>query len=341
MKAAILCKKNERISVEDIQLPAQLRYGQVKVKVIVSGLCGAQLQEIAGLKGNERFMPHLIGHEGCGLVEDIGPGVSKVKIGDKVVLHWRKAVGIDAEFPLYERNGTSMGGNKITTLSEYSIVSENRLTKIDHSVDSDFAALLGCGLSTGFSVVNKEANIKFGEKVLVIGCGGVGLNCIRAAALSQATVFGTDIQVDKINLVNKNGGTFLNQSELDELIKAKYKFDCIIDTTGLLSVISSYLPTLSEQGRLILVAQPKAGTHLTIENPGAFFSTAGQQIKTTQAGGFDPDVDIPRYVRLFLDGKIDIDALVTHRFKLTEINDAIDLLRTGRCGRILINPTYA
>ena len=105
MKAAILVKKNEPLIVDDINLPTNLDYGQVLVKVLVSGLCGAQLQEIAGLKGNEKFMPHLVGHEGCGLVEKIGPGVSKVKSGDKVVLHWRKGSGIEAGFPQYNWNG--------------------------------------------------------------------------------------------------------------------------------------------------------------------------------------------------------------------------------------------
>ena len=338
MKAAILYKKNEPIVIEDIELPADLGYGQVKVKILVSGLCGAQLQEIAGLKGNEKFMPHLLGHEGCGIVEAVGEGVSKVSVGHKVVMHWRKGSGIEAKFPMYTRQGNPMSGNKITTLSEYSIVSENRLTPIGSDVASDFAALLGCGLSTGFAVVNKEANVKFGESVLVLGAGGVGLNCIRAAVLSQATVYAVDMYSEKQTLVRKNGGCFVDEEMMNLIVKAKKKFDCIIDTTGALDLVSKYLPTLSEQGRLILVAQPKAGSQLTVTNPAAFFSTAGQQIKTTQAGGFDPDVDIPRYTQLFINKKIDLDTLITHRFKLDDINLAVDTLRSGQCGRIMIYP---
>lgn len=338
MKAAILLKKNEPLSIEDIQLPSTLSHGQVRVKILVSGLCGAQLQEIAGLKGNERFMPHLLGHEGCGIVEEVGPGVTKVKPGNKVVLHWRKGSGIESDFPIYIRDGKPMGGNKITTLSEYSIVSENRMTKIDNMIDHEFAALLGCGLSTGFAVVNKEANVKFGESVMVVGSGGVGLNCIRAAALSQASVLGLDMHDEKRDLVMKNGGTFFNSFKLDELIESKRKFDCIIDTTGILDLVSKVLPLLSEQGRLILVAQPKPGSQLTVTNPAAFFSTAGQTIKTTQAGGFDPDVDIPRYTRLFLNKQIDIDTIVTHRFPLSKVNDAVTTLRFGTCGRIMVYP---
>jgi S-(hydroxymethyl)glutathione dehydrogenase/alcohol dehydrogenase len=336
MKAAILLKKNEPLVVDDISLPETLDYGQVLVKVLVSGLCGAQLQEIAGLKGNEKFMPHLIGHEGCGLVEKVGGGVSKVNVGDKVVLHWRKGSGIESAFPRYDWNGITMSGGKVTTISEYSVVSENRLTKIDQSISNDFAALLGCGISTGFSVVNKDANIKFGERVLVIGCGGVGLNCIYASKLSHALVWGVDINKDKKELVEKNGGTFFHSENDIETIK-KMKFDCIIDTTGILSLVSQVLETMSEQGRCILVAQPKTGSFLTINNPGKLFSTNGQSIRTTQAGGFDPDVDIPRYINLYKNNQIKLEHLITHRYSLTNINDAVIKLKSGLSGRIMID----
>jgi hypothetical protein len=335
MRAAILVKKNEPLVVDEIHLPVNLEYGQVLVKILVSGLCGAQLQEIAGLKNNEKFMPHLVGHEGCGLVEKVGAGVSKVKVGDKVVLHWRKGSGIEANFPQYNWNGRQMSGGKITTLSEYSVVSENRMTKIDQDIGNDFAALLGCGISTGFSVINKDANVKFGESVLVIGCGGVGLNCIYASKMSHASVVGIDINKDKKKLVEKNGGVFYTLDEI-ETVKSM-KFDCIVDTTGVLELVSSVLPTMSEQGRCILVAQPKIGSQLSINNPTRLFSTNGQTIRTTQAGGFDPDVDIPRYIKLYKNNQIDVETLITDRYDLNDINLAITKLKSGTAGRIMIN----
>jgi len=129
MKAVILEKLNSKLTVGNVEV-TPLQYGQVLVKNLVSGLCGAQLQEIAGLKGNANFLPHLMGHEGCGIVEEIGVGVTTVKVGDKVVMHWRKSDGIEAPFPKYEYNGKSMSSGKVTTLSEYSIISENRLTAV-------------------------------------------------------------------------------------------------------------------------------------------------------------------------------------------------------------------
>lgn len=336
MKAAVLYKKNEPLVVEDVEIPFPLEYGQVKVKVLVSGLCGAQLQEIAGLKGNEKFMPHLLGHEGCGIVEEIGPGVTKVKPGNKVVMHWRKGSGIEAKFPIYTLRGLPMSGGKVTTLSEYSIVSENRLTAVSSDVNNDFVALLGCGLSTGFAVVNKEANIKFGESVLVLGCGGVGLNCVLAAKLSGAgDVIGVDICEEKKELVEKVGGMFLHLRELLPFGSGKFPIDCIIDTTGKLDLVSMILPGMSERGRCILVAQPKANSQLSVTDPIRFFSTSGQSIRTTQAGGFDPDSDIPRYLNL--QKSIDVSALITDRFSLLNINAAVDQLRSGRSGRIMID----
>jgi S-(hydroxymethyl)glutathione dehydrogenase/alcohol dehydrogenase len=337
MKAVILVKKNESLVVDDVSLPEELFFGQVKVRNIVSGLCGAQLQEISGLKNNEKFMPHLLGHEGCGVVEEIGQGVNKVKVGDKVVLHWRKASGIESEFPIYNWNNKKISGAKLTTLSEYSIVSENRMTKINNDVCNNFCALLGCGLSTGLSVVNNEANIKFGESVLILGCGGVGLNCIFASKLSHASpVVGVDISAYKQLLTVKNGGEFYHIDSLNQLFDKYKKFDCIIDTTGNLDLVSKCIPYLSEQGRCIFVSQPKQNSSLVITNPINFFSTKGLSFKTTQAGGFDPDIDIPKYIKLYLNKVINVDNIITDFYDLDGINEAVAKLMTGTSGRILI-----
>jgi Zn-dependent alcohol dehydrogenase len=338
MKAAILLEKNKPIYVDDIQAPKKLSFGQVKIKTITSGLCGAQLQEIAGLKNNEQFMPHLIGHEGCGLVEAVGEGVKKVKKGDKVVMHWRKGSGLEADFAKYQWHDKEVSGGKVVTLAENVVVSENRITPVDKEIDDEFCALLGCGLSTGFSVVNKDANIKFGESVLVVGCGGVGLSCIQAAGLSLAgPIVGIDINEAKKMMVENLGAEFYSPVNVEKLIESKAKFDCIIDTTGILSFISRLIPLLSNQGRCILVSQPKPGSQLTISDPISFFSNNGQTIRTTQAGNFDPDIDIPRYIKLYKNKKINIKSLITDRYDIFNINEAVTKLKTGESGRIIIN----
>lgn len=337
MKAAILTEINSPLKIENIEL-TDLKIGQVLVKIIKSGLCGAQIQEIKGLKGNAKFLPHLIGHEGCGIVEEIGDGVTKVKKGDKVILHWRKSSGIESDFPCYILNNKKISSGKITTLSEYSIVSENRITKVSHEISNDFCALLGCGLSTGLSVVNNEANIKFGESVLVLGCGGVGLNCIFASKLSHASpIIGVDLNKSKQYLTNKNGGEFYYVDDLKLLFDKYKKFDCIIDTTGHFELVSKCIPFLSEQGRCIFVSQPKENSSLTITNPINFFSTKGLTFKTTQAGGFDPDIDIPKYIKLYLNKIINVDNIITDFYNLEQINEAVAKLMSGASGRIIIN----
>ena len=124
MKAAILEQIDAPLSVREVEL-TELKFGQVLVKVLVSGLCGAQLHEIKGHKGNAKFLPHLMGHEGCGIVEEIGLGVTTVEPGDKVVMHWRPGSGIESPFPNYILDGKTISSGKVTTLNEYSIVSEN------------------------------------------------------------------------------------------------------------------------------------------------------------------------------------------------------------------------
>ena len=339
MRSAIINEVYSPLTIEELTLPEELTFGQVLVKISISGLCGAQLQEIAGEKNNSKFMPHLAGHEGSGIVQSVGPGVSKVKPGDKVILHWRKGSGIESDFPSYLLGDKKLSGGKVNTITEYAIVSENRMTPVPSDIDDDFCALMGCGISTSFSVVNKEADIKFGESVLVIGCGGVGLGCISAARMLNASpIIGIDINQEKYQLVKKNGGDHFFDSEnaISYIKESKVKIDCIIDTVGNLDLVSQFLPFLSDQGRCILVSLPKKGTSITVSDPNRLFGSEGQKIVTTQAGGFDPDTDIKRFVKLYQMGKIDYKSLITHRFKLDEINQAIETLKSGKAGRIMI-----
>ena len=343
MKAAILKSLDSDLDLWDLDC-APLDIGQVKVNIISSGLCGAQLQEISGLKGNGKFLPHLLGHEGCGIVEDIGSGVTTVSKGDKVIIHWRKGSGLESNFPSYLHKGQRISGGKATSLSEASVVSENRLTAVPSDTDEDLASLLGCGLSTGLSVANKDANIKLGERVVIAGAGGVGMSCILGASLSSAgRILVVDNKEDKRSLVSSDpfNADFFHTDQIKDLINSVNKIDCLIDTTGYLPLISELLPHLSDQGRCILVAQPKVNSALEILNPLRFFPSEGLNIKTSQAGGFDPVVDIPNYLRIFNKNekifKKSVDKLVTHRYNLVDINKAVTKLKSPEpVGRILI-----
>lgn len=148
MKAAILDRLESPLIVDTVKLPETLYPGQVLVKVHYSGICGSQIGEISGAKGKDNFLPHLLGHEGSGEVMLIGPGVLFVKPGDKVVMHWRKGLGLDAKPPVYSWKGSRLNAGFVTTFNEYAIVSENRLTILPEGVPMDIAPLMGCAVTT-------------------------------------------------------------------------------------------------------------------------------------------------------------------------------------------------
>lgn len=332
MKAVLLEKIDSPLAVKEVGL-TELKVGQVLVKVLVSGLCGAQLHEIRGYKGNAKFLPHLMGHEGCGIVEEVGPGVTTVKVGDKVVMHWRPGSGIEAPFPSYILDGKTISSGKVTTLSEYSIVSENRLTTVPQDTPLELCAILGCALTTAMGIIDNEVDLKFGESVAVIGCGGVGLNLIQAASLKSACpIYAIDSNLTKKTLCFTAGASMFTNSinNVDENI------DVIIDTTGIPEVITEAISKLSGNGRMVLVGQPAPGKMVEVMNAVNLFNGIGQSIKATQGGKTNPQEDIPRYIKMHKEGILDISQFVTHRFKLDQINDAFDLLKSGDAGRIII-----
>lgn len=341
MKAVVLEKLNAPLSVREVKL-TNLKVGQVLVKVLVSGLCGSQIQEIRGYKGNERFLPHLMGHEGCGIVEEIGPGVTTVQANDKVVMHWRPGSGIEAPFPEYLLDGKTIRSGKVATLCQYAIVSENRLTTVPKDTPETFCALMGCGLTTAFGVIDHEANLRFGESVAIVGCGGVGLNLIQAAVMHCASpIIAIDNNENKRNrCLNLKADHFINNSE-EELSRSIHKYvpegiDLIIDTTGNSKIYGELSRHLSRQGRLILIGQPAPGTSLEIPNAAELFQGLGKMIRFSQGGQTTPEFDIPRYIKLYKSGRINVDNIVSHCFPLERINEAVELLSTGCAGRIMI-----
>ena len=331
MKAAVLEKINAPLAIREV-IPTDLKVGQVLVKVLASGLCGAQLHEIKGHRGNAKFLPHLMGHEGCGIVKEIGPGVTTVEEGDKVVMHWRPGSGIESEFPQYILGDKTISSGKCTTLSEESIVSENRVTKVPSDTPPVLAAMLGCSLTSALGIIDNECDLKFGESVAVIGCGGVGLNLIQAAKMRSAfPIYGVDVN-DKMFELSIDMGADVFSRDMSNVSKV----DVILDTTGNCSVITKAFDLLAPSGRLIMVGQPQPDANLNILNPLSFFDGQGKSVRASQGGRTKPEIDIPRYVALANKGIIDYETLHTDTFTLDEINEAFDLLKSGNAGRIII-----
>jgi S-(hydroxymethyl)glutathione dehydrogenase/alcohol dehydrogenase len=343
MKAAILIEQRKPLIIDDIELPQTLAVGQVLVKVRFSGICGSQLGEIDGAKGEDKFLPHLLGHEGAGTVVEVGPGVRYVKPGDNVVLHWRKGLGIEAVPPVYQWNGGQVNAGWITTFNEYAIVAENRLTPIPADSDMEVAGLFGCAVTTGFGVVVNNAKVKIGESVVVFGAGGVGLNIVQAAALAGGhPVIAVDLHDNKLQLAKALGATHLINSAKTDARQAILDIagapgvDVFIDNTGMPAIIEMGYGLVKSQGRVILVGVPRVGNNISIYSLPLHF---GKSISGSYGGEAIPHVDIPRYQTLFNAGRLKLRELITDRFSLGEINIALNGVRSGKvAGRCLIKP---
>ena len=340
-KAAILVENNQPLAVEEIEWSSPLRFGQVLVRLHYSGICGAQINEIEGAKGPDKFLPHLLGHEGSGEVLEVGEGVTRVSAGDHVVLHWRQAAGIQSPTPVYNWRGKKVNAGWVTSFNSHAVVSENRLTPIPKDFPMDLAPLFGCALTTAVGVVNNDAQLKIGQSLVVFGEGGVGLNICQAAAMVSADpILGVDITEEKVAMAKKWGATdaFNSKTNPDFLDKIRERVgvagaDVVIDTTGNARVIETAYGLTHPDGRTILVGVPRNGDNVSIYTLPLHFKKI---LKGSHGGSVDPDVLIPRLVRLVLQGKMRLSGLFTHTFPLVSVNEAIQALRQGTAGRVLL-----
>lgn len=341
MQAAILAELRQPLIIDEVELPQQLDVGQVLVRIEYSGICGSQLGEIDGAKGEDKFLPHLLGHEGSGHVIAIGPGVRHVKEGDTVVLHWRKAQGIEATPPRYAWRGKPLNAGWVTTFNQYAIVAENRVTRIDPHCDLKVAALYGCAVTTGFGVVVNNAKVKLGESIVVYGAGGIGLNIVQAARLASAwPIIAVDLFDNKLDLARLMGATHLINARTSDAtaeianILGKGGPDVFVDNTGLPSIIELGYAMTKPQGRLVLVGVPKAGQTSKLFTLPIHF---GKTVVGSHGGEALPHEDIPRYMRLIEALKSPLSALITHTTELSKINEAIAAIRDGSiAGRCVV-----
>ncbi len=341
IKAAVLVNLKAPLEVAEIETPARLGYGQVLVKVEYSGICGAQINEIEGAKGPDKFLPHLLGHEGCASVLETGEGVKAVKQGDKVVMHWRPSNGIQSQTPTYRWNGKSVNAGWVTTFNNYAVVSENRLTPIPADFDPKLAPLFGCAVTTAIGVVNNNAHVKVGQSVVVFGVGGVGLCIAQAAQLVSAyPIVAIDVVEAKLEMAKRFGATHcINSKKTPDVEKAIRDIvgtqgaDVIVETTGNARVIEAAYNLTQAKGKTILVGVPRKGDNISIYSLPLHFKKI---LSGSEGGDAEPHNDIPRYVRLVRAGKFNLDGLITHEFRLEQINEAIALVRAGEAGRVVV-----
>lgn len=342
MKAAILVKQNEKLVIDEVTLPSVLDVGQVLVKLKYSGICGSQIGEIKGIKGPDQYLPHLLGHEGSGVVTEIGPGVSTVSVGDPVVLHWRKGKGIQSKPPTYRWGSKVLNAGYVTTFNSHAVVSENRVTKVSNDLDPKVAALFGCAITTGFGVIVNDAKLKIGDNVVVLGAGGVGLSVIQGAKLAGANdIIAVDLWDNRLDLSKKFGANkTINAkmcSNLHETITGEMgdtNIDIVIENTGLPEMIKLAYELVKNNGKVVLVGVPKKGAETSIFTLPMHF---GKKLIGSEGGSTDPDRDIPKYSNLVKSGKLRYNELVSSVRALDQINDAIDDMISGsESGRILL-----
>jgi S-(hydroxymethyl)glutathione dehydrogenase/alcohol dehydrogenase len=295
--AAVLIGINRPLQIEELTIPP-LKKGQVLVKVAYSGICHSQLNEIYGLKGEDKFLPHTLGHEGSGVVSEIGQDVTKVKPGDHVVLTWIKGSGQDMPSTQYLRkDGSIVNSGAISTFMTQAVISENRLVPITNRMPLKEAALLGCAIPTGAGIVKNTAKLQLGQSVAIFGCGGIGLSAILAAKMVGASVIiAVDIREQKLTQAKEIGATHVIDASrhvvLEEIqtITGKQGVDFAIEAAGQKMTMEVAFKAVKDKGGLcILAGNLPTGQNISID---PFDLIKGKRIIGTWGGETDPDKDI-------------------------------------------------
>lgn len=344
--AAVLFEPGKPLRlVQDLEVDGP-GHGQVLVRIAYSGVCHSQLMEVSGKRGEDRFLPHLLGHEGTGRVVEVGEGVTKVTPGDLVVLGWIKGQGLDSGGHRYSSDGRIINAGGVTTFNEMALVSENRLVKLPPSIPLDVGVLFGCAIPTGAGIVMNEVQPRSGSTVAVFGLGGIGLSALMATMLYDcASVIAIDVSEEKLALAGDFGATHLiNASRVDAIEQIRgltegKGVDYAIEASGMCSVIETAFDAVRRGGGLCLFAShPEHGQKIRLD---PYELICGKQIRGSWGGASRPDIDVPRLAELYLQGRLPLDKLITKRYSLDQINTALDDLEHKRVGRPLIeiNPS--
>ncbi len=338
-QAALLVQTGQPLVLADIETPA-LKPGQVLVEVAYSGACGTQVMEWRGDKGEDKWVPHCLGHEGTGTVLEAGHAVTKVKVGDKVVMSWIKGSGIEAGGAVYDWDGKKVNAGGVTTFQRHAVVSENRLTLLPPDLSMEVAVLLGCAAPTGMGAVYNVLKVQPGDAVAVFGTGGIGLNALMAAALAGAMpVIGIDPNPTRRALAKIYGATHVIDAAGDVLAEIKkivpQGVDLAVESSGIPAVMDQAINSTRQQGgRAVVIGNAKHGATLQL-SPGVF--NQGKSLLGTWGGDSVPDRDYGRYGRLLNSGRFPVRDLLSKPYSLAQADQALQDLAAGKVGRPLID----
>ncbi|MBI2264650.1 MAG: zinc-binding dehydrogenase [Armatimonadetes bacterium] len=337
--AAILVETGKPLVLDEIEIP-KLKPGQVLIEVAFTGVCHTQILESRGYRGEDKFLPHCLGHEGSGLVRETGTAVTKVKQGDRVILSWMKGSGADVPGTIYHWNGRQVNAGAITTFSRLAVISENRLTPLPEEIAMGEAALLGCALPTGVGAVVNTARPAPGQSIAIFGTGGVGLFAVSGAFLSGcAPIIAVDINREKLELAHRMGASHcILAQERDPLAEigriCPGGLDFAVEATGRPDVMKQALLSVHNQGgAAVLVGNARYGEELQLD-PRQF--NLGKRLLGTWGGDNAPDRDFPRYCKLVVSGRLPLKPLISKTYSLNEINQAMDDLEKGKVARPVV-----
>ena len=357
MKAAVCRTFGEALTIEDITLDPP-REGEVQVKLGACAICHSDILYMDGAWGGA--LPAIYGHEAAGVVEAVGPGVSRAKPGDRVLVTLLRSCGeclhcgqgelslCDASFPIGEdgRLHTPDGapveqGLRTGAFAEQVVVEQSQVMPIPADMPLDVASLLSCGVITGFGAVTNSARMPVGSSAVVIGTGGVGLNSVQGAALSGAgAVIALDLSDDKLETAKDFGATHrINPGREDAAAAVRALTDgrgadYVFVTVGAKTAIEQGLALTRRGGTLVIVGMTAEGVTWDI-SPLAIADGA-QRIIGSKMGSTRLTVDIPPLIALYQQGRLKLDSLISGRYRLDEINEAIDSARRGEALRNVI-----
>lgn len=368
-KAAVAWGPNEPLKVEIVTVDPP-KAGEVRLKIVANALCHTDLYTWSG-QDPEGLFPCILGHEAGAIVESVGPGVTSVKPGDKVIPCYtpecRKSSCIFCQSPKTNLcpeiratqgkglmpDGTSrfsIDGKPIyhfmgcSTFSEYTVVAEISCAKIRDDSPLDKICLFGCGVSTGLGAVWNTCNVEAGTSVAVFGLGAVGLAVIQAAKARNASrIFAVDINPSKFDLAKQLGATdFINPTELTTSTQThivsltKWGVDYSFDCTGNVEVMRSALESAHRGwGQSCIIGVAASGKEISTR---PFQLITGRQWKGTAFGGFKSRTEVPKLVDNYLNGKLPIEHFISHEFRGVEsIDEAMHVLHGGQCIRAVVN----
>lgn len=362
MEAAVLYQPNTPLEIQDLTLEGP-RSGEVLVKNMASGVCHSDWHVISG--DTDHVMPVVLGHEGAGIIQETGPGVTSLEVGDHVVLSWAPNCGTcyyclheqpqlcqTLVSPLWEGtllDGTSRlskGGDTVyhlsglATFAEKSVVPEQNCVPIRKDAPFQAASLVGCAVTTGVGAAINTVQVRPGNSVAVFGCGGVGLNILQGADLAGAnTIIAVDQAPSKREMARAFGATHfvLAEDQPVEYIQEQTDgrgADYVFEAVGIPGLMERALDATRPGGSLVIAGIAPMGSSTNF--PGSIIARQEKRVVGSYYGSADPHRDFPKIIDLYMSGKLKLDELVTRTYALDEINQAFEDMLSGANARGVI-----